>query len=113
MPPRSIKLFLDTRQINDWDSFHDMFTGLFGFSLSYSRTMDAWLEHISHLDDPNSGMTSFHLSSDEMVSLYVLDTAAFAKRCPEQSQALDEYLGPLNERAILRRGSPLLSLVYR
>lgn len=44
---------IDARRIVDLDSFHDVFAEAFGFFGGYGRNMDAWIDCMSSLDDPD------------------------------------------------------------
>jgi hypothetical protein len=49
---------LDCRRLVDWESFHTAFAEAFGFPLYYGRNMNAWIDCMSCLDEPGSGMTN-------------------------------------------------------
>lgn len=71
-------------RIEDWDSFHDVFAELFGFPEFYGRNMNAWIDCMSDLDLPGTGMTSVHLAPGEVLALHLEEASAFASRCPER-----------------------------
>jgi len=58
-------------QIHDWDSFHDVFSAVFGFPDFYGRNMDAWIDCMTCLDDVDAAMTSIHGSTSDMVVLQI------------------------------------------
>ena len=43
---------LDCDRITDWDSFHAVFAEVFGFPNFYGRNMNAWIDCMTYLDDP-------------------------------------------------------------
>ena len=51
------RVAIDTRRVIDWDSFHNEFAEVFGFPRFYGRNMNAWIDCMTYLDDPESGMT--------------------------------------------------------
>ncbi|MCI0334229.1 MAG: barstar family protein [Planctomycetes bacterium] len=58
---------IDARRIRDWDTFHDVFYHEFGFPGWYGRNLDAWIDCMSYLDDPESGMIVHGTASDPVV----------------------------------------------
>ena len=51
------RIQLDTAEIRDWDSFHQVFQEAMGFPEFYGRNLDAWIDCMSYLDDPAAGMS--------------------------------------------------------
>lgn len=58
---------IDARRITDWESFHDVFAESFGFPEFYGRNLDAWIDCMTCLDEPDSGMSSVHGTSSDSV----------------------------------------------
>ena len=77
---------LDTRQIKDWDSFHDVFARVFGFPEFYGRNMNAWIDCMSYLDDPSTGMSAVHAVPGNVVALEVVDVNDFAQDVPSNTR---------------------------
>lgn len=103
---------LDTRQIIDWDSFHDVFTHEFGFPEFYGRNMDAWIDCMTSLDEPNDGMTSVHAPRGSVLVLQLDYPDDFANRCPEQYKAVIEESAFVNWRRIEVGKDPVLALSF-
>ncbi len=74
---------LDTRRIRDWGTFHDIFAEVFGFPDFYGRTMNAWIECMTSLDEPADGMTSVHAPPGRVLVLQLDFVDDFCSRCPE------------------------------
>jgi hypothetical protein len=91
---------LDTRRITDWDSFHAVFAEAFGFPDFYGRNMDAWIDCMTSLDDPDAGMTQVHAPSGGVLVLQREDVDDFSRRCPEQYAAVVECSAFVNWRRI-------------
>ncbi len=51
---------VDGRMLKDWDSFHQEFARVFGFPEFYGNNMDAWIDCMSWLSDPEDGMSIVH-----------------------------------------------------
>lgn len=93
---------LDTREIVDWKTFHDVCAATFGFPDFYGRTMDAWIDCLTHLDD---GLSRFDLPPDELLMIEVAGFADFQRRVPELATALTECTAFVNGRN-LEPGEP-------
>jgi hypothetical protein len=89
---------LDTTEIRDWDSFHQVFKRVMGFPDFYGANLDAWIDCMSYLDDPVAGMSRVSVEKDEAFLLKLLETESFRKRCPEQFEALVECTATVNRR---------------
>lgn len=96
---------LDTRQITDWETFHDVFAHEFGFPGFYGRNMNAWVDCMTSLDAPEDGMTSIHVPEGHALALQLDHVDDFARRCPEQYDAIIECAAFVNWRRI-EQGSP-------
>jgi RNAse (barnase) inhibitor barstar len=55
---RTTIIAIPADQITDWESFHSVFQAAFGFPDFYGRNMNAWIDCMSYLDEPPSGMTN-------------------------------------------------------
>jgi len=103
---------LPTTRIEDWDSFHDVFAELFGFPEFYGRNMNAWIDCMSDLDCPDTGMTTVHVAPGGVLALHLEDARAFASRCPEQYTALVECSAFVNWRRTEEGAPPLIALSF-
>jgi hypothetical protein len=100
-----------TDHIQDWDSFHRVFQAALGFPEFYGRNMNAWIDCMSDVDDPSSGMTAVSVAAGGLLALRIDDAAGFARRCPEQYRALIESTAFVNHRRIDSGGTPVLALI--
>src|SRR5687768_4325612 len=103
-------LRIDANEITDGDSFHTVFALAFGFPEYYGRNMDAWIDCLTYLDDPDSGMTMVHVAPGQCLSLVVDHAAGLKSRCPELFCALIECAAFVNWRRIEAGGEPVLAL---
>jgi RNAse (barnase) inhibitor barstar len=103
---------LDTRRITDWDSFHRVFAEELGFPGFYGCNLDAWIDCMSSLDAPEDGMTSVHAPPGGVVTLHLEHVAEFARRCPEQYDALVECSAFVNFRRIEMGEPAVLALAF-
>ncbi len=102
---------LDTKQINDWKSFHQLCKEEFGFPDFYGMNMNAWIDCLTSLDE-NDGMSHFHLARGEMLHIEVSNTEDFNSRLPEIFDALVECSAFVNRRYVDDGNSPVLSLLF-
>lgn len=104
---------LDTRPITDWDSFHDSFAKAFGFPAYYGRNLDAWVDCLSCLNDPESNSCRASAPPGEVVVLLLDDARAFSQRCPELFGAIVDGAAFVNYRNVEQGYPPTLALAWR
>lgn len=103
---------IDTRQIRDWDSFHDVFARELGFPGFYGRNMNAWIDCMTSLDEPGDGMTSVHALKNGTLTLHLDHLGDFANRCPDIYEALVDCSAFVNFRRMESGDQPVLVLAY-
>lgn len=109
---RSPIVKIDARRIVDWDSFHDVFAETLGFPEFYGRNMNAWIDCMTFLDEPEAGMTNVHAPPGGVVTLLLEDVAAFATRCPAQYEALVDCAAFVNWRRIEKGLPSVLAVAF-
>ena len=97
--------------IADWDSFHTVFAETLGFPAFYGRNMDAWTDCLVSADDAASGMVGIAVEPGELLILRIDGAEDFARRCPEQYQALFECAAFVNFSRRERGEAPVLALL--
>jgi hypothetical protein len=105
---KTITIRLETSRITDKESFHDEFVRLLGFPDFYGRNMNAWIDCMAYLKEPDADMSSIHLKEDEVLLLEITQTDEFKKRCPELFDDLIECSAFVNER----HGCSLITLAF-
>jgi hypothetical protein len=98
-------------KITDWASFHSVFEQTLGFSDFYGRNMNAWIDCMTYVDDPASGMSSVMIAEGDLLALRIDDAPEFQRRCPEQYRALIECAAFVNYRRMERGAAPVLALM--
>lgn len=88
---------LPTERIVDWDSFHSVFREVFAFPDCYGRNMNAWIDCLTYVDDPDDVMSNVHLGKNETLQIEVPDSAGFRARAPEAFEALVRCTAFLNK----------------
>ncbi len=103
---------IDGSRIIDWNSFHDVFAEAFGFPEFYGRNMDAWVDCLTYLDEPEDKMTKVHVGSGHVIVIQIQHAMEFKQRCPEQYAALIECAAFVNWRRIEMGEEPVTALSF-
>src|SRR5688572_23990452 len=103
---------VDGDRIVDWTTFYEVFSESFGLPEFFGRNMDAWIDCLTRLGDPASGMTKVHAEPGEVVTLVVDNVNRFAARCPDQYDALVECAAFVNWRLVEKGGRAVLALAF-
>jgi len=74
--------------------------------------MNAWVDCMSYLDDPDTGMTSVNVTPGDVLVLCVSAVAEFKRRCPAVYGALIECSAFVNYRRIERGEQAVLALSF-
>jgi hypothetical protein len=104
---------IDTQRIVDWDTFHDVFSEALGFPDFYGRNMNAWIDCMTYLDDPESGMSRVHAPTGGVLTLQLQHVEDFSARCPILYAAIIERAAFVNWRRIELGSPPVLALSFR
>ena len=111
-PMASTIVRLDLQEIEDWESFHDLFAEVMGFPEFYGRNMSAWIDCMTSLDEPGDGLTSVHAPKDGFLVLHMDNAGTLAERHPELYAALVESAAFVNHRRIAVGEPPVLALSF-
>jgi len=106
------KVSLDCDGIRDWQSFHEPFASAFGFPDFYGKNMNAWIDCLTCLDDPDAGMTNVHCSPGSVMVLELLKVEPFRERCADQYNAVIECTAFVNWRRIETEQPAVLALSF-
>jgi hypothetical protein len=103
---------VDCESIIDWDSFHSVFSEAFGFPGFCGRNMNAWIDCLTYIDDPEAGMSAVHAPPGGALVLQLEHTKDFALRCPELYAAIVEGVAFVNWRRLEKGEVPALVLSF-
>lgn len=103
---------IDCQEIKDWESFHNVFSSTFGFPDFYGRNMDAWIDCMSSLSDPDEGMTKVCCKKGHVVTLDLKNIKDLKERDPEIYDSIIECVAFVNYRLIENGEAPVLALSY-
>ena len=105
-------VLIEAERISNWETFHDTFAETLGFPGFYGRNMDAWIDCMTCLDDPDAGLTSTHVTGGDVVVLCISGVDDFRRRCPEIYDALVECAAFVNYRRIEKGEPAVLALSF-
>ena len=97
--------------INDVASFHDELNCVFEFPELYGRNMNAWVDCMTDLYEPGTGMTGIHIKDGEVLALEFVGVKPFRENYPEQYACVVECSSFVNRRRIETGQKPNLALV--
>ncbi|TWT63611.1 barstar family protein [Rubinisphaera italica] len=103
---------IDGRRLEDWDSFHGVFANAFGFPDFYGCNMNAWIDCMSSLSDPEEGMSTIHCEKGQVVTIQVEHASELKANHPVQYEALIEGAAFVNWRLIEQGEPPVLALSF-
>ena len=103
---------IDGRQITNWRTFHNVFSKAFGFPGFYGRNMDAWIDCLTSVDDPDSGMTKVFATSSDPVVLQIDHVDYIRRRDEKIYEAIVECSAFVNWRRMDVGEPPILMLSF-
>jgi len=103
---------IDCNRIADWDSFHDVFSDAFGFPGFYGRNMNAWIDCMTYLDEPDAEMTAIHAPETGCLVLQLDNVKPLAARDRDIYDAIIECTAFVNWRRMEKGDRPVLMLSF-
>ena len=103
---------IDCSQITDFDTFHDVFATVFGFPDFYGRNMNACIDCMTSLDEPNDGLTKVHVAKGEVLTLRLDNVDSMMAADQKLYEALVDDVAFVNYRRMESGDPPVLALSY-
>lgn len=103
---------IDADKIHNADSFHAVFDQAFGFPGYYGENMNAWIDCMFCLDDPDSGLTTAKVEKGQVMVLLIENAQSFKTRCPDIFDSLIECAGFVNYQRIENNYPAILCLAF-
>ncbi|MHB9089565.1 MAG: barstar family protein [Thermoleophilia bacterium] len=96
------------------ESFHDVFSRVFGLHDFYGRNMDvdAWIDCMTNLDDPGAGLSKITCEKGDYFVLRLNNMKAFREQCPQLYNDMIECSAFVNWRRMEKGDLPLLMLSF-
>ena len=89
------RIAIPAEALESFEHFHDVFAEALGFPDFYGRNMNAWIDCLSDIDDPATGMTQVHVEPGDAM---VLDVTAGPSVEQEVLAALVDCAAAVNRR---------------
>jgi hypothetical protein len=100
-------------KILNWEEFHAYFSDLFGFPDFYGKNMNAWIDCITYLDDPRSGMNSkISVASNDLIVFEIDDAKLLKEQAEDIYLSLIECCAFVNHRRMESGGNPLIVVSF-
>ncbi|MEM7640945.1 MAG: barstar family protein [Pseudomonadota bacterium] len=96
---------LDGRTMTSQDGFHKAFADGLGFPDFYGRNMDAWLDCMSCIDAPESGMSDVFIPSGGLLVIRIRNAEIMRKADPDLWKEMQECVEYANEELRKHGGS--------
>ncbi len=106
------KVKINCDDIKNSETFHSVFQRVFGFPGFYGENMNAWIDCMSYLNDPEAGMSDIHCVKGDFVLLELDNMSTFKERCPGLYEDLVECSAFVNYRRVEKREHPILMLSF-
>ncbi len=103
---------INADKITDFQTFHAVFAEAFGFPDFYGENMNAWIDCLTSLDQPNDGMTTIHVSPGQTLTLVIDNAKLFKERCPDVFITFVECSAFVNWRRIEVGEVAVLTLTF-
>ena len=104
---------IDCAAIKSDETFHSAFAEAIGFPGFYGRNMNAWIDCMSYLDEPDSGMTRVTIKPGDVLTLHLEGVQEFSKCCPDLYAALIECSAFVNWRRTSNGENALVALSFQ
>ena len=106
-----MEITIDFATIKNWDEFHRVFSSVMGFPEFYGKNMDAWIDCMSYINDPDAGMSKLVVKTGENLEINVAGTEDAFRQCPELFQAFLECTAFVNQRFIDSKDSTRVKII--
>ena len=111
MTPKVVSV--DCSKIRDWNSFHEEFATTFGFPDFYGKNMDAWIDCMTYLDDPQSGLSKVHVPKNGVLTLQLENVTSLRDQYPDLYAAIIECSAFVNWRRLETCETAVLAISFR
>lgn len=113
MPGVVHRIAIDCHRIVDRATFHDVFAAAFGFPDFYGRNMDAWIDCLTCIDDPDAGMTNVFVPAGSVLAIELIGAGDLASRSRDLYDDIVSGSSFVNWRRIEQGEPPVLALSFK
>ncbi len=107
-----MKVIIDFTKIKDLETFHVAFNETLGFPQFQGNNLDAWIDCMSSIDDPDAVPSSITMSPDESLEMIIIGTEIALKNCPDVFNAFLEGTASVNQRFLKKRSKTILKIIF-
>lgn len=106
------KIILNANEFSSWDYFHDYFSKSFGFPDWYGRNMNAWIDLMTYLDDPDDSTTTFKIDPSDVLIIEINNCSNLTGIQDEVLQTIIDCCSFVNYRRMDLSERPFILLAY-
>ncbi len=103
---------IDCSRIKSMNDFHAVFKEALGFPDFYGNNMDAWIDCMTSIDEPDHGMSNVHAEKGQFLILSLKNVNDMIAACPMAYEALVDGVAFVNYRRMEVSEQPVLGLAY-
>jgi RNAse (barnase) inhibitor barstar len=103
---------IDARRLTDAALLHAALSEVFGFTAGYGKNLDALVDCLTHLDDPEAAMSRVQVLPGQLVLLVIEHTHGLKGPAVEQVKALVDAAAFVNWRRLETKQPPILAVAY-
>jgi RNAse (barnase) inhibitor barstar len=101
---------INTDLIDSWTSFHQVFKTTFGFPDFYGANMNAWIDCMTDIDDPTTGMTRINIKPNETLIINLVNSNNFRNNHKEIYYGLLDCAAFVNSRKIAENSKTAIAI---
>jgi hypothetical protein len=91
---------INTDLIDSWTDFHQVFKIALGFPDYYGANMNAWIDCMTYIDDPDAGMTRNAVKPGQTIIIELVNSDNFKEKHEDIYYALLDCSAIVNSRKI-------------
>lgn len=95
-----MKVEIDFSKVTDWNTFHELFKHEMGFPDFYGGNGDAWIDCMSYIDDPDSGMSKITVKENESLEIIAVNIEDATANAPDVVLGFVELVAIVNQRFV-------------
>ena len=104
-----VEVKIDGASITSEDSFHDVFFERLGFPEYYGRNWDAWIDCLTYVDEPDTGMCRrVQVEVGSFLLLCIENSETFKRKCKKVFNNFLECTALVNNRRVRASRAPII-----
>lgn len=103
---------IDAGRLTDAAALHTVLAEAFGFPASYGKNLDALVDCLTYLDDPQAAMSRVQVFPGQVVLIAIEHTQGMSKQAATQVKALVDAVAFVNWRRLEKKQPPVLAVAH-